>query len=98
MLNLRHTAGQVVGAFVVAGTDRRVQGTLVAADDDGGLYSLYDARVGGGLPDPPRLQAGCRAESCQGPSSEDPQLPSAASANPCGVVPTPSGTPRMPPT
>jgi hypothetical protein len=39
---------------------------LVAWDDDN-LQDLYDARVGGGLPEPPDARRPCDGESCQGP-------------------------------
>ncbi len=38
---------------------------LVHADHDG-LIDLYDARVGGGLPDPPAAPTPCVADECQG--------------------------------
>lgn len=44
---------------------------LVGWDDDQ-AYDLYDARVGGGFPEPPPAVAGCSGDACQGPASGPP--------------------------
>lgn len=44
---------------------------LVAWDRDD-AYDLYDARIGGGLPEPPRIGLACTAGTCQGPLSAPP--------------------------
>jgi hypothetical protein len=41
---------------------------LLGADKDE-LYDVYDARVGGGLPEPPPPPPGCEGEACRGPGS-----------------------------
>jgi len=56
--------------FVDAGADGRdaffvTRQQLVGWDRDGG-YDLYDARVGGGLPEPPAPAAPCGPGACQG--------------------------------
>jgi hypothetical protein len=50
---------------------------LVGWDVDGN-YDLYDARVGGGVPDPV-LVRGCSGDQCQGTPANAPELPEAAS-------------------
>ncbi len=50
---------------------------LVGADVPGSR-SIYDARVGGGIPDPP-LPAPCQGDACQGAGSSPPVLPAPAS-------------------
>jgi DNA-binding beta-propeller fold protein YncE len=40
--------------------------------EDYGLVDAYDARVGGGLPEPPLPEAGCEGEACQ-PSTPAPE-------------------------
>jgi hypothetical protein len=52
---------------------------LVGWDHDG-AYDLYDARVGGGLPEPPPVTAACVEESCRSGSSVAPPATSPASA------------------
>jgi hypothetical protein len=47
---------------------------LVGWDADQ-AYDLYDARVGGGFPEPPPSQATCSGDACQG---QAPQVPEAA--------------------
>jgi hypothetical protein len=47
---------------------------------DPGLIDIYDARVGGGLPQPPTPPAPCEGEACQGPLSA-PDDPSPASGS-----------------
>jgi DNA-binding beta-propeller fold protein YncE len=54
---------------------------LVGWDHDQN-YDLYDARVGGGFPDPPLPTPGCSEESCQGPLGSAPD----ASAPPSSMV------------
>ncbi|HEV7771760.1 MAG TPA: hypothetical protein VGO48_00575 [Conexibacter sp.] len=44
---------------------------LVGWDADQ-AYDLYDARVGGGFPEPPAAVAGCSGDACQGPASSTP--------------------------
>jgi hypothetical protein len=46
---------------------------------DPGLIDLYDARVGGGFPQPAGPPAGCEGEACQGPLSP-PNDPTPASS------------------
>jgi hypothetical protein len=62
---------------------------LVAQDTDG-LYDLYDARVGGGLPEQNVVPAGqaspCAGETCQGTPSLRPGQPSAGSVTFTGTV------------
>lgn len=52
---------------------------LIRSDADGGSADLYDARVGGGFPEPPPAAHGCSGDDCQGPASETPPLPPPAS-------------------
>ncbi|HKG03457.1 MAG TPA: hypothetical protein VKB03_09760 [Conexibacter sp.] len=44
---------------------------LVGWDTDQ-AYDLYDARVGGGFPEPPVAVAGCSGDACQGPTTGAP--------------------------
>jgi hypothetical protein len=46
---------------------------LLARDEMGGGYTLYDARMYGGFP-PPQEFAGCQGEACQGGPSASPAL------------------------
>lgn len=46
---------------------------LVGWDVDGS-YDLYDARVGGGFPEPVRTPPGCAADDCQGPPGLAPAI------------------------
>jgi hypothetical protein len=62
------------GAFFV--TRQR----LVGWDTDQN-YDLYDARVGGGLPDPTPAAPGCAGESCQGQPAPGPALEAPASSS-----------------
>lgn len=48
-------------------------------------YSLYDARVEGGIPDPP-VAAGCQGDACQGEGAQPPAL-----AQPATSAPIPGG-------
>jgi hypothetical protein len=65
---------------------------LVGADVPGG-GSIYDARVNGGIPDPPTPIV-CDGDACQGPGSTPPALPAPAStATGDGNVPG-KGKPR----
>jgi hypothetical protein len=46
---------------------------------DSGLVDIYDARVGGGLPEPPPLPAACEGDACQGsPSPPDDPTPASS--------------------
>ncbi len=49
--------------------------SLVAGDTDGGAIDTYDARVGGGVAEPPPPPAPCTGEGCQGPPASSPGLP-----------------------
>jgi hypothetical protein len=51
--------------------------SLVKADP--GLVDVYDARVDGGLPEPPPPAAGCEGEACQG-AYAPPAAPTPASS------------------
>jgi hypothetical protein len=53
--------------------------SLAAGDADGGAIDTYDARVGGGFPEPPPPPAPCTGEGCQGPPSASPGLPTTGS-------------------
>lgn len=55
---------------------------LVGADLVGS-DSIYDARIEGGIPDPP-LSAPCQGDACQGEGSVPPTLPAPASGAPLG--------------
>ncbi|HET7054134.1 MAG TPA: hypothetical protein VFI09_09505 [Solirubrobacterales bacterium] len=48
--------------------------------EDNGLIDVYDARVNGGLPEPPGIPASCEGEACQGAQGA-PQDPTPASSN-----------------
>jgi hypothetical protein len=48
---------------------------LTGADVDSS-YDLYDARVGGGFPEPPPNPPVCSSESCRPPQAEAPSVPS----------------------
>jgi hypothetical protein len=52
---------------------------LVGWDTDTN-YDLYDARIGGGFPEPPPATHECIGDSCQGQPSAPPQAPSLGSA------------------
>jgi len=52
---------------------------LTGSDPDS-VLDLYDARVGGGLPEPPPAPAPCSGESCQDAASPPPGAVTAASA------------------
>lgn len=52
--------------------------SLLPRDDVEHGISIYDARVGGGFPEPP-AGAGCVEDSCQGPLSSSPRIPVPAS-------------------
>ena len=49
--------------------------SLVPADQDQGLGSIYDARVGGGFPNAPATLPPCSGEPCQGVPLAPPVLP-----------------------
>lgn len=66
---------------------------LTASDSDD-LSDIYDARVGGGLPDPPALyrpEPGCELAACQGSPAPAPGVPSLGSA---GLLGAGSASPR----
>jgi hypothetical protein len=44
-------------------------------------YDLYDARIGGGIPEPPPRLAACEGESCRSGSPSPPAAPSTGSAS-----------------
>jgi hypothetical protein len=52
---------------------------LVSGDTDGGGMDTYDARIGGGFPEPPAPPAPCAGDPCQGPPSPKPVAPVAVS-------------------
>jgi hypothetical protein len=67
------------GRDVFLDTNQRLSGW-----DTDGSYDLYDARAGGGFPEPPPIVAACEGEACKG-SSPSPSAPqSAASATLAG--------------
>ncbi|HMJ32587.1 MAG TPA: hypothetical protein VK501_01620 [Baekduia sp.] len=57
---------------------------LTSSDGDGGLLDLYDARRGGGFPEPPSSKPGCTDDGCQGPVPARPVLPGIRSSSPSG--------------
>lgn len=57
---------------------------LVGWDVDGS-YDLYDARVGGGMPDPVQATGGCSGDPCQGPLAVQPLVTGSGSAQVRGV-------------
>jgi hypothetical protein len=63
---------------------------------DPGLVDIYDARIGGGYPPPPRPPAICEGDACQGPASapNDP-TPASAAFDGAGNV-RQGGSPRCP--
>lgn len=66
---------------------------LVASDRDD-IVDVYDARVGGGFPDPPVVQP-CVSDGCHGPQSAPPSLVDPGSATFAGPGdPTPATTKR----
>jgi DNA-binding beta-propeller fold protein YncE len=65
----------------------------LVGQDIPGSPSIYDARIGGGIPDPP-LRAPCQADACQGQGTAPPALPSPASTAPTGEEKVISGKPR----
>lgn len=71
---------------------------LTGSDSDD-LADVYDARVGGGLPDPPALyiaETGCALATCQGPPAPAPGAPPLGSALPgSGGNPAPSARPAV---
>lgn len=64
-------------------------------------YDLYDARVGGGFPEPPALIAPCNGDSCRGGAPAPPGVSPTGSAsfsgpgNPQGRRPCPRGKRRV---
>ncbi len=66
----------------------------LSAWDVDAAYDVYDARVGGGLPDPPALVTPCEGSACQGGGSAAPAAPApgtATFAGPSGSALLPSG-------
>jgi hypothetical protein len=55
------------------------RGALVSTDDDGGVYDLYDARVGGRTV--PAAPPSCTGDGCKPPVTAPPAAPSIASAS-----------------
>jgi hypothetical protein len=55
--------------------------TLVPQDENGGSGSIYDARIGGGFPQPQSSPPPCSEDSCQGGGSPPPLLPTSGSAD-----------------
>ena len=58
-------------------------GEKLVGQDVSGSPSIYDARVEGGIPDPPP-PAPCQGDACQGQGSEAPVLPAPTSSGPGG--------------
>jgi hypothetical protein len=54
--------------------------SLVRRDDDGGLPSVYDARINGGFAEPPLPSAPCAGEQCHPASPPPPAAPSPATS------------------
>jgi hypothetical protein len=70
--------------------------TSVLLPQDPGQIDVYDARVGGGFPQPVTLPI-CEGETCQGPSNPPPEFPTPASATfngPGNVKPKPKRCPK----
>jgi hypothetical protein len=59
------------------------RGRLLAWDHDES-QDLYDARIGGGFPEPPPVPAPCAGDDCQGSQTSSPEALSPASANAIG--------------
>ena len=54
--------------------------SLLGWDTDGTGYDLYDARVGGGVAEPPLTSALCQGETCQGSATTAPPSPTSSSS------------------
>ena len=65
----------------------------LAGADVSGTSSIYDARVLGGIPDPP-VPAPCQGDACQGQGSTPPALPAPSSTGPGAA--SPQGRPSCP--
>ena len=63
--------------------------SLVGWDTDGTGYDLYDARVGGGVSEPPAIPAPCAGATCRGSAASAPSVSGAASSS-FRALPTPS--------
>jgi hypothetical protein len=79
--------------FAATGADVFIRSadSLVAQDTDGGVPSIYDARVNGGF-STPAGPSSCLEDACQGHPGGTPNMPAAASAGIAGsgnVVPRP---------
>jgi hypothetical protein len=69
--------------------------SLVSWDIDQN-FDAYDARVGGGLPEPPPGVIGCEGDSCQpAPTPLDDQTPASASFNGAGNLAAPISKPAV---
>ncbi len=57
----------------------------ILPQDSDGLLDIYDARIGGGFPEPPVPAGGCSGDTCQGPPSVPSLLGAPASATFSGL-------------
>ncbi len=64
------------GSDVFFTTEQRLTGS-----DTDGAVDLYDARAGGGFPEPPPSPAPCAADSCRSSASQPPTSQSPASSS-----------------
>jgi len=54
-------------------------GSILPSDRDGGGLTIYDARIGGGFPEPPPLP-GCEGEACRGSGTSAPSAAATGTA------------------